>query len=404
MRLSSKLPLLAILFALLFADTAPAATFIVTKLSDDNGACEPEDCSLREAVIAANADPGADLILLPAGRHLLSIPGIEEDEAQTGDLDVTAPLEIEGAHGGLTIVDAGRIDRSFSVFDPGGRVAFRHLLVTGGEETAATQNGGAFRIALADDVVIEDCEIRENSSFDAGGIDILLSRVLILRSSIVGNQATVRGGGIFMFGVGPNFRSYATLINSTVSGNVASRGGGIAMFGDSFLTVIHSTIANNDADPGSAISDEFPSINGLILDGAIIEGTCAAGFPVSHGGNIESPGDTCGFLDPRDINNVADLRLGPLDYYGGRTPSHSLLEGSPAIDWVAGECEATDQRGLSRPQDGDGDGLALCDAGAFEAGFFGSVVEVPTLDLAGQLLLTAVLFAMAIWRIRAAGA
>ncbi|PWT88074.1 MAG: hypothetical protein C5B54_11200 [Acidobacteria bacterium] len=53
---------------------------------------------------------------------------------------------------------------------------------------------------------------------------------------------------------------------------------------------------------------------------------------------------------------------------GGATSTHALLPGSPAID--AGDnngCTSTDQRGANRPQDGNGDGIATCDMGAFEA-------------------------------------
>jgi hypothetical protein len=48
---------------------------------------------------------------------------------------------------------------------------------------------------------------------------------------------------------------------------------------------------------------------------------------------------------------------------------------------VAPTCERTDQRGVARPQDGNGDGLARCDIGAFErkAGTNDStsIVELP---------------------------
>ena len=55
------------------------------------------------------------------------------------------------------------------------------------------------------------------------------------------------------------------------------------------------------------------------------------------------------------------LGLGPLADYGGPTLTHALAPGSPAIDAAdADQCEATDQRGVSRPQ-GEG-----CDIGAFE--------------------------------------
>ena len=49
------------------------ATFTVTRTDDtSDGSCDA-DCSLREAVIAANAAPGADTVLLPAGSYDLTI-------------------------------------------------------------------------------------------------------------------------------------------------------------------------------------------------------------------------------------------------------------------------------------------------------------------------------------------
>ena len=45
-------------------------TFNVTKTADTNdGACTPTDCSLREAVIAANVNAGKDTINIPAGTY-----------------------------------------------------------------------------------------------------------------------------------------------------------------------------------------------------------------------------------------------------------------------------------------------------------------------------------------------
>lgn len=50
----------------------------------------------------------------------------------------------------------------------------------------------------------------------------------------------------------------------------------------------------------------------------------------------------------------------------GSTDFHRLLPGSPAVDAGIAKCTAHDQRGVRRPQDGNGDGLAVCDLGAYE--------------------------------------
>jgi CSLREA domain-containing protein len=47
----------------------------VTKQADDDGPCLPDDCALREAVIAANEAPGADTISLPRGEYRLTLEG-----------------------------------------------------------------------------------------------------------------------------------------------------------------------------------------------------------------------------------------------------------------------------------------------------------------------------------------
>lgn len=56
----------------------------------------------------------------------------------------------------------------------------------------------------------------------------------------------------------------------------------------------------------------------------------------------------------------------PLAGNNGAMQTHALRRGSPAVDSAVGSCPQDDQRARARPQDGDGNGIAACDLGAFE--------------------------------------
>src|SRR5439155_26666818 len=93
------------LAALLASDgTLSAASFTVNSTIDavdanpGDGICDDGGgrCTLRAAIMEANALPGADTIVLPSGTYRLSIPGAGEDLGSTGDLDITDDLRVDG--------------------------------------------------------------------------------------------------------------------------------------------------------------------------------------------------------------------------------------------------------------------------------------------------------------------
>ena len=84
----------------------------------------------------------------------------------------------------------------------------------------------------------------------------------------------------------------------------------------------------------------------------------------SLGNNLES-GDSCGFTATGDKKNT-DPKLGPLHDNGGLTPTHQLLDGSPAIDAGDNTAAAVDQRGGHRPPASGSPG-SVRDIGAYEA-------------------------------------
>lgn len=103
--------------------------YYVTKIADTNDwVCSSLDCSLREAVINANACTGPHTIHLPAGGYMLTIPGIDEDDLYTGDLDIKRNLVIIGT-GAPSI--HGNIDRAFHIHDPA-EVVFDHVWLADG--------------------------------------------------------------------------------------------------------------------------------------------------------------------------------------------------------------------------------------------------------------------------------
>lgn len=382
-------------FLLVFASApAQSATFVVDQFTDDNGDCTPGACSLREAVIAANATLGVDRILLPAGVHELSIAG-PDHLALAGDLNLREPVEIYGARSGSTVIDANGIDRIFNVlpfFSELETFILSDLTLRGGRVNGF---GGAM-YAEGTYMLISRCIFEDNQGTDGGALYMGEVGFKITDSSFRGNIASGGGGALVRF----SFILDALLENNTFSDNSAGTvGGGLISFGDGVLTLRNNTIANNTAAFGTALFLQEVGVPELVLESNILGGTCtwvSSNFPpTSLGGNLESPGETCFLSHPTDQSNIADLGLGPLETSENGFV-HPLLPGSPAID-SALACPPEDQRGTPRPLDGDGDGMALCDAGAFETGTPSGLADVPALSTLGFLLFGASL-GFAGWR------
>ena len=71
--------------------------------------------TLRAAVQQSNTTPGAITIVLPDGVYAFAIPGAEEDDCASGDLDVRDSLTIVGSGAHRSVLDGRSLDRIFDV-------------------------------------------------------------------------------------------------------------------------------------------------------------------------------------------------------------------------------------------------------------------------------------------------
>ncbi len=401
-RASHPFRIMCSIFALGFVSlSVDAETFVVTKETDDNGTCEIDDCALREAIIAANENPGMDTVVLAGGTYLLSIPGPVENGSITGDLDILDDLELLGDEDHATAIVGDGTDRVLHMMSSTATIS--HVTVTGG---VAGASGGGIRASASDVTIVKSVIIGNSSALDGGGCSFAIGDVLLIDTVVTGNSAGSDGlgGGIHSLGIRNTAPAPLTLINTTISKNEALSGGGIYSIFDSRVTIINSTIADNFASfRGDAFANDFSPPP--TFANTLIVGDCAilSNIPISHGGNIESPGYTCYLQHPTDRANVADPGIVPLSDNGGSTLTHALLPGSPAIDTaIDGRCPATDQRGLGRPVDGDGDGVATCDVGAFELHPEPLAVAIPALTPAGFVGFGVLLATLALFAIRGA--
>jgi CSLREA domain-containing protein len=213
---------LASLFVLaVFSSAAFATDYTVTKTADATGACNVSDCSLREAIAAANLNGGADRVVLGSGQtYQLSL----------GRLTVTDALTIDG--NGSSINGAG-LDR---VLDVQGQftVTINSLTITGGVASGFLSLGGGLNIRGAA-VVLNSCTVTGNSTAVEGG-------------------SRDDGGGIAVVGsynpaTGMATLASLTLNSSTVSNNTGANGGGIVCVLCS-LTISSSAISGNTAVGG----------------------------------------------------------------------------------------------------------------------------------------------------------
>ncbi len=215
--------------------------YTVTKTEDtDDGVCSAGDCSLREAINNANDCEGTQTINLPAGTYVLTIDGDNEDDGETGDLDITDDLIINGS--GAPVINGG-IERAFHIHNDA-IVEFNAITVTGGD----TIIGGG--LINEGDLTLNAFTCNDNSVSiplnamgDARGGCIFNTSNLTVQGGQFLNNSAEYGGAIYNFD-----NATATMENVGFVGNQADSSGGAIWIGvDADVSVDWSTFDNNSS-------------------------------------------------------------------------------------------------------------------------------------------------------------
>ncbi len=382
----------------LTAFSAAAATFTVTKIEDTNdGVCDT-DCSFREAVGAANAAAGDDVIEFSSlfdTPQTIVLSGSEIVIVNNGQLTITGPgaglLTLNGNNASRIIRNTSAsvatiTDITFTggngvstvtnnsggaILNDAGNLTLVRVVVNG--NSCSSSAGGIRNSGTGSQMTIHESIISNNTSTgsSAGGVqNFSTSTITVTNSLFTGNLSgggTVGGGAMQLNGT-------ARITNSTFSGNTSNTtgGGGALNVNGSAITLTNVTISGNNApNNGGGIHRGSTNVN-FYMRNSIVAGnngtaaspdfTNSAAGNSSQGNNIIGvTGTSTGWVksDLLDTNPM----LGPLGDNGGPTLTFLPMAGSPAIDGgqncvLDSSCSAnnppanvtTDQRGIARPQ------------------------------------------------------
>ena len=400
----SRVAVLATVLAGLWFVSAARGTTIYVDTTYDEDVNGNGTCSLREAITAINAQaayhecpagtgPFDTISFLVTGTITLSstLPDLSGTEiAGPGASDLTISgggsfgvFLVEGYASihDVTIANGSRSQGAGVYVQDGAGLDVARVVFSGNTISTDPGQGGAL---FADDVTfmrIVDSTFVNNRGPDGGAIfsGDNSTDITITNSTFASNAAVHGVGGAIANGSSGGL----AIVNCTFSGNSATvNGGAIALTTSTgstpdtgSITITNATVAGDAAETSGGAIYNF-GLGVVTLESTIVARTTNHGCSgaITDGGYNLEDGTTCGFSGTSRSGTDPRFDSDGLQDNGGATSTIALEATSAAVDAIpsgangCGTTIVTDQRGTgySRPVDGNGDGVAACDIGAFE--------------------------------------
>jgi CSLREA domain-containing protein len=342
---------LSVLFVMIAARGEAQATSIAVNTTA-NELNSDGDCSLREAITAANWDSavdgclagaGVDTIVLPAGTYDISggvnSDGGDDNANAVGDLDIEGDLTIVGAGALDAVVTAHHDPYVERIFDILGthQVSLSGMTITGGGGCCGYPGGGVRNatgiVAITDSIIrgngfeygeaggiwngsgittITGSAVIANSGESVAGIDNVSGIVSVIDSAIMHNSS-MSGGARGCCAI--KNRGSFTISGSTVSENHSRGESTISNSGT--MTITESDISRNSGS-GSGI---FNGGTLTVTGSAITENANVAADSGGDGGGVINVGLTT-LVNTTVSGNTTDLDGGGI--WNGSTGSMAL--------------------------------------------------------------------------------